>query len=106
MVGKVICGILTASTIVLASWTAVAQTMVPAQNGSCPSGSSHAGSGYCRSTSGKGFIASERGSCPSGTSHAGSGYCATDGRSTFVPARNGSCPSGTSHAGAGYCRGR
>ncbi len=83
-----------------------AQTMVPAQNGSCPSGSSHAGSGYCRATSGRGFIAAERGSCPSGTSHAGAGYCATDGRTPYVPARNGSCPSGTSHAGAGYCRGR
>jgi hypothetical protein len=85
---------------------AAAQSMVPARNGSCPSGSSHAGSGYCRSTSGKGFIAAERGSCPSGTSNAGAGYCATDGRTTYVPSRNGSCPSGSSNAGAGYCRGR
>ena len=30
-----------------------AQTMVPSQNGVCPSGSTNAGSGYCRSTSGR-----------------------------------------------------
>lgn len=85
---------------------AQAQTMVPARNGSCPSGSSNAGSGYCRSTSGKGFVPSRNGSCPSGTSNAGAGYCATDGRTTYVPSNNGSCPSGTSNAGAGYCRSR
>ena len=85
---------------------AMAQQMVPAHNGSCPSGSSHAGSGYCRSSSGAGFVPASNGSCPSGTSHAGAGYCRTDGRVEYVPSRNGSCPSGTSHAGAGYCKGR
>ena len=83
-----------------------AQTMVPSQNGSCPSGSTNAGSGYCRSTSGRGFIQSDRGACPSGTSSAGAGYCATDGSTTYVPANRGSCPSGTTSAGSGYCRGR
>lgn len=85
---------------------AQAQTMVPAHNGSCPSGSSYAGSGYCRSTSGRGFIPADRGSCPSGASYAGSGYCGTDGHTVYVPANRGSCPSGTSYAGSGYCRGR
>ena len=87
-------------------FVADAQTMVPSQNGSCPSGSSSAGSGYCRSTSGRGFIPSDRGSCPSGTSSAGAGYCATDGHTTYVPANRGSCPSGTTSAGSGYCRSR
>jgi hypothetical protein len=27
---------------------ALAQQMVPARNGSCPSGTSHAGAGYCK----------------------------------------------------------
>jgi hypothetical protein len=97
-------------TALIALWlptsAAFAQQMVPAQNGSCPSGSSHAGSGYCRSSSGAGFVAAQNGSCPSGTSHAGAGYCRTDGRTEYVPSRNGSCPSGTTHAGAGYCKGR
>jgi type IV secretory pathway TrbL component len=88
------------------SGAAFAQQMVPAHKGSCPSGASHAGSGYCRSSSGAGFVAAQNGSCPSGTSHAGAGYCRTDGRSEYVPSRGGSCPSGTSHAGAGYCKGR
>ena len=92
--------------LLLAASGASAQQMVPARNGSCPSGSSHAGSGYCRSSSGAGFVAAHNGSCPSGTSHAGAGYCRTDGRTEYVPSRNGSCPSGTSHAGAGYCKGR
>jgi hypothetical protein len=83
-----------------------AQTMVPSQNGSCPSGATNAGSGYCRSTSGRGFIPSDRGGCPSGTTSAGAGYCATDGSATYVPAIHGGCPSGTTSAGAGYCRGR
>lgn len=95
-----------AALLVALPFAAQAQTMVPSQNGSCPSGSSHAGSGYCRSTSGKGFVPARNGSCPSGTSHAGSGYCATDGRTSYVPSNNGSCPSGTSHAGSGYCRSR
>jgi hypothetical protein len=82
------------------------QAIVQSQNGSCPSGSSHVGSGYCRTTSGKGYVLEMRGSCPSGTSHAGAGYCVTDGRTLYVPENNGSCPSGTSHAGAGYCQGR
>ncbi|MCZ8142464.1 MAG: hypothetical protein O9273_12365, partial [Acetobacteraceae bacterium] len=56
--------------LVLSTSAALAQQMVPARNGSCPSGSSHAGSGYCRSSSGAGFIAAQNGSCPSGSSHA------------------------------------
>ena len=89
---------------VAVSWSVQAQTIVPSQNGVCPSGSTSAGSGYCRSTSGRGFIPSDRGSCPSGTSSAGAGYCATDGHTTYVPATRGSCPSGTTSAGSGYCR--
>ncbi|MCA3421167.1 MAG: hypothetical protein INF88_19930 [Roseomonas sp.] len=92
--------------LLITTSAAMAQQMVPARNGSCPSGSSHAGSGYCRSSSGAGFVAAQNGSCPSGTSHAGAGYCRTDGRTEYVPSRGGSCPSGTSHAGAGYCKGR
>jgi hypothetical protein len=92
--------------LLMTTSVAMAQQMVPAHNGSCPSGSSHAGSGYCRSSSGAGFVAAQNGSCPSGTSHAGAGYCRTDGRTEYVPSRGGSCPSGTSHAGAGYCKGR
>ena len=87
-------------------FVADAQTMVPSQNVVCPSGLTNAGSGYCRSTSGRGFIQSDRGACPSGTSSAGAGYCATDGHTTYVPANRGSCPSGTTSAGSGYCRGR
>ena len=95
-----------AAALVALPFVAQAQSMVPSKNGSCPSGSSNAGSGYCRSTSGKGYVPSRNGSCPSGTSNAGAGYCATDGRTSYVPSNNGSCPSGTSNAGAGYCRGR
>jgi hypothetical protein len=54
-----------------------AQTMVPSQNGVCPSRSSNAGSRYCRSTSGIGFIPSTRGFCPSGTRIAGAGSYAS-----------------------------
>ena len=64
--------------LLLSTSAALAQQMVPARNGSCPSGSSHAGAGYCR----------------------------TDGRTEYVPSRGGSCPSGTSHVGAGYCKAR
>ena len=79
--------------------------MVPEHNGSCPSGSNHAGAGYCRS-SGSAYIPSHNGSCPSGTNHAGANYCRTDGHTTYVREHNGSCPSGTNHVGSGYCRGR
>ena len=89
-----------------AAWTVQAQTMVPADRGSCPSGSNYSGSGYCRSTSGRGFIAADRRSCPSGTNYAGSGYCATNGQTVYVLANRGSCPSGSSYAGSGYCRAR
>lgn len=87
--------------LVASDFPVAAQTMVPAQNGSCPSGSSYAGSGYCRS-SGRNFIPANNGSCPSGASYAGSGYCGSNDQ--YVPARNGSCPSGASYAGSGYCR--
>ena len=88
-------------------YVALAQiTTFPAHNGSCPAGASHAGSGYCRSTSGKSFIPAIGGSCPAGTSHAGAGYCSIEGGTVYVPVNNGSCPASMSHAGAGYCRGR
>ena len=81
-----------------------AQTMVPVKNGSCPSGSSHAGSGYCKSRDGSNFVPAHNNSCPSGTVHAGAGYCRSKPGETYVPANGGGCPSGSSHAGAGYCR--
>ena len=89
--------------LMVAAGPVLAQTMVPSQNGSCPSGASYAGSGYCRS-SGKNFVPAQNGSCPSGASYAGAGYCASPAGVTFVPARNGSCPSGSSYAGAQYCK--
>ena len=87
--------------LVSAALPAAAETMVPAQNGSCPSGSNYAGSGYCRS-SGRNFVPAHNGSCPSGANYAGAGYCGSEAQ--FVPARNGSCPSGSNYAGAGYCK--
>ena len=52
-------------------------SMVPKKPGSgCPSGSSDAGGGYCRSSSGDKYVEKRQGSgCPSGTSDAGGGYC-------------------------------
>lgn len=80
------------------------QTMVPTDKGSCPSGSTHAGSGYCKSRDGSNFVIANNGSCPSGSVHAGAGYCRSNPGDTFVLANKGSCPSGSVHAGAGYCR--
>ena len=82
---------------------AIAQVIVPAHNGSCPSGSNHAGSGYCRSTDGSNFVPANNGSCPSGSNHAGANYCRSAANVQFVPANRGSCPSGSNHAGSGYC---
>jgi hypothetical protein len=61
--------------LVLGCGTAQAQSMVPAHNGSCPSGTSYAGSGYCRASSSDVYVPAHNGSCPSGSSYAGSGYC-------------------------------
>ncbi len=82
---------------------ATAQTMVPANNGACPSGSNYAGSGYCRSYS-RNYVPLNNGACPSGSSYAGSGYCGSQSNTTYVSAQNGSCPSGSSYAGSGYCK--
>ena len=82
----------------------LAQGMVPAKNGSCPSGTSYAGSGYCRATGNDVFVPAQNGSCPSGASYAGSGYCRSSSGRGYVPARSGSCPSGSHYAGSGYCR--
>jgi uncharacterized circularly permuted ATP-grasp superfamily protein len=89
---------------VLASGLAKAQSMVPAHNGSCPSGTSYAGSGYCRATNGDVYVPAQNGSCPSGASYAGSNYCRSSSARGYVPAHNGSCPSGSSYAGSGYCK--
>ena len=86
------------------SATCFAQGMVPAQNGSCPSGTNYAGSGYCRASSSDVFVPAHNGSCPSGSNYAGSGYCRSSSARGYVPAHNGSCPSGSNYAGSGYCR--
>jgi hypothetical protein len=84
----------------------LAQQVVPAFNGACPSGTAYAGSGLCRSLYGAGYVPSLTGGCPVGTYHAGAGYCRTDGNTEYAPRRRGICPMGTRPAGAGYCRGR
>ena len=99
---RIFIGAITVTLVV--AFDASAQTMVRATNGSCPSGTSHAGSGYCKSGDGSNFVRETSGSCPSGSSHAGANYCRSKPDIVFVPASNGSCPSGSSHAGAGYCK--
>jgi len=66
---------------------AFGERMVPANKGSCPSGTSHAGSGYCKSRVGSSFVPATRGSCPSGTNHAGAGYCRNKRGEQYVPVR-------------------
>jgi hypothetical protein len=63
--------------LALSSPTLGQSSMVPKKQGSgCPSGSSDAGGGYCRSSSGHTYVEKHKGSgCPSGTSDAGGGYC-------------------------------
>ena len=90
----------------LAAWAATraaaSSTVVPRNNG-CPSGSSDAGSGYCKSNDGRHFMPWNNG-CPSGSSDAGVRYCRANKIGvSFVPKANG-CPSGSTDAGVGYCR--
>ena len=45
------------------------------------------------------------GSCPSGMSSVGGGYCQARDNNQYIPKR-GSCPSGTSSVGNAYCKAR
>jgi hypothetical protein len=92
------------SAFILTSTVSWAQGMIPAQNGSCPSGTNYAGSGYCRASGSDIYVPAQSGSCPSGANYAGSGYCRSSSARGYVPAHNGSCPSGSNYAGSGYCR--
>ena len=76
--------------------------MMPKQ-GSCPSGTSSVGGGYCQARDNNQYVP-KRGSCPSGASSVGGGYCkALNSSDQYVP-KGGSCPSGTSSVGGGYCK--
>ena len=47
--------------------------------------------------------------CPSGSSYAGSGFCKSQGNNQFFRGGGNSgkmCPSGSSYAGSGFCRTR
>jgi len=55
-------------------------------------------------TANAGQMMPKQGSCPSGTSSVGGGYCkARNSSDQYVP-KGGSCPSGTSSVGGGYCK--
>ena len=82
--------------------TANAGQMMPKQ-GTCPSGTSSVGGGYCQARDINQYIP-KRGSCPSTTSSVGGGYCkARNSNDQYVP-KGSSCPSGTSSVGGGYCK--
>lgn len=97
--------VMTVTSLAWATEPRSSSAMVPAQGGSCPSGASYAGSGYCKSGDGKHFMPAVNGSCPSGSAYASAGYCrANKVGVSFVPAVKGSCPSGSAYASSGYCR--
>ena len=54
-------------------------------------------------TANAGQMMPKQGSCPSGTSSVGGGYCKARDNNQYVPKR-GSCPPGTSSVGSGYCK--
>ena len=94
--------VITAGGIVGYVPTANAGQMIPKQ-GSCPSGTSSVGGGYCQARDNNQYIP-KRGSCPSGTSSVGGGYCKARNSSDQYLPKGGSCPSGTSSVGGGYCK--
>ena len=47
--------------------------------------------------------------CPSGSSYAGNGFCKSNGSNQFFPGGGNTgrlCPSGSSYAGNGFCKNR
>jgi len=69
---NILAGLFVSTSIVLLGNPSSAQMIQ--KFGSCPSGTSSAGSAYCRVNNGKQDIP-KQGSCPSGSSSAGSDYC-------------------------------
>ncbi len=96
---NILAGLMVSTSIVLLGNPSSAEMIQ--KLGSCPSGTSSAGSGYCKINNGKQYIP-KFSSCPSGTSSAGSGYCRVNNGKQYIP-KQGSCPSGSSSAGSGYC---
>lgn len=96
---KLLTGLLLSFSLALIGSPSYSQ-MIP-KLGSCPSGTTSAGGGYCKATRGGTYIP-KLGSCPSGSTSAGGGYCRSRNNIQYVP-KSGSCPSGTTSAGGGYC---